>query len=429
MTKEQQKFIEDVAKFVQKYAAQYGITVHSPIIAQAILESGWGKSKLASTYFNYFGMKCGSKWTGKSVNMKTMEEYTKGTLTQIQDNFRVYESMEDGVKGYFEFIQASRYANLKGITDPQKYLETIKADGYATSSAYVENNMKVVNTYGLTAYDRKVNNMSILRSKMVKQMQSWIGCKESDGSYKKIIDIYNSQKKLPRGYKVKYNDAWCATTVSAAAVACGYDGVIPTECSCNQLIKLFQGKKQWMENDAYVPEPGDFIFYDWDDNGVGDDTGASEHVGMVEKVSGNDITVIEGNKNNACGRRTLKVNGRYIRGYGLPAYDKETSKPVEPSPQPEKKPATTSKEVKAKCAAINMSKDMAGTYTVNASSLNMRHGAGTKYDVMTVLPKGTKVKNYGYYSNASDKSVWLYVQVTLNGVTYTGFCSKKYLSK
>lgn len=89
----------------------------------------------------------------------------------------------------------------------------------------------------------------------------------------------------------------------------------------------------------------------------------------------------------------------------------------------------TSKEVKAKCAAINMSKDMAGTYTVHAFSLNMRHGAGTKYDVMTSLPKGTKVKNYGYYSNASDKSVWLYVHVTLNGVTYTGFCSKKYLLK
>lgn len=142
-----QEFIEQVAKFVQKYAAQYGIKVHSPIIAQAILESGWGNSKLAARYHNYFGLKCGTKWTGKSVNMTTQEEYTVGTLTTIKDNFRVYDSMEEGIKGYFEFIQLARYQNLKGITNPKKYLETIKADGYATSFTYVTNNMKLIEVY------------------------------------------------------------------------------------------------------------------------------------------------------------------------------------------------------------------------------------------------------------------------------------------
>ena len=115
---EKQDFIKKVAGYVQKYAAAYGISVHSPIIAQAILESGWGESRLAAVYHNYFGLKCGTRWTGKSVNLKTMEEYTPGTLTQIKDNFRVYSSMEEGVKGYFDFIQLERYQNLKGITDP-----------------------------------------------------------------------------------------------------------------------------------------------------------------------------------------------------------------------------------------------------------------------------------------------------------------------
>ncbi|MDD3571248.1 MAG: glucosaminidase domain-containing protein, partial [Lachnospiraceae bacterium] len=128
MTKQQ--FIEAIAGLVKKYAYVYGITVHSPIIAQAILESGWGESKLAATYHNYFGLKCGTKWKGKSVNLSTQEEYTAGTLTTITDNFRVYDSMEEGVKGYFEFIQLTRYQNLRGITSPKKYLETIKADGY-----------------------------------------------------------------------------------------------------------------------------------------------------------------------------------------------------------------------------------------------------------------------------------------------------------
>ena len=151
MTKNE--FISSVAGYVQKYASAYGILVHSPVIAQAILESGWGESKLSSRYHNYFGLKCGSRWRGKSVNMKTQEEYTPGTLTTIYDNFRVYDSMKDGIRGYFEFIQLSRYQNLRGITDPEEYLETIRADGYATSSSYVENSMKLIRQYGLTKYD------------------------------------------------------------------------------------------------------------------------------------------------------------------------------------------------------------------------------------------------------------------------------------
>ena len=98
-------------------------------------------------------MKCGTKWTGKSVNMNTQEEYQPGTLTQISDNFRVFDSMEDGVKGYFDFINYSRYANLKGVTDPQTYVENIKADGYATSSTYVTNLMRVIRDNNLTQYD------------------------------------------------------------------------------------------------------------------------------------------------------------------------------------------------------------------------------------------------------------------------------------
>ena len=147
------EFIEQIAKYVSKYAYVYGIEVHSPIIAQAILESGWGKSGLASKYHNYFGLKCGSSWKGKSVNMATKEEYKVGTLTNIRDNFRVYDSMEAGVKGYFDFINTSRYANLKGVKSPEEYVRRIKADGYATSSKYVDNIMRVIRDNKLTRFD------------------------------------------------------------------------------------------------------------------------------------------------------------------------------------------------------------------------------------------------------------------------------------
>lgn len=166
---EKQDFIERIAKYVAQYAPLYEIKVHSPIIAQAVLESGWGKSKLSAQYHNYFGLKCGTKWTGKSVNMSTQEEYKAGTMTTIKDNFRVYDSMEDGIKGYFEFIQLARYKNLCGITDPKTYLETIKADGYATSSAYVRNNMELIEQYNLTKYDAKGDDVVAKTEKQIIQ--------------------------------------------------------------------------------------------------------------------------------------------------------------------------------------------------------------------------------------------------------------------
>lgn len=165
-----------------------------------------------------------------------------------------------------------------------------------------------------------------IRQKVVNQAKSWLGCKESDGSHRKIIDLYNSHKPLARSYAVKYTDAWCATFVSATSIACGYTDIMPTECGCGKMIELYQKLGRWEENDAYKPEPGDVVFYDWDDNGVGDNKGASDHVGIVEKVVGTTITIIEGNCSNSVKRREIQVNGRYIRGYGLPAFEKKATK-------------------------------------------------------------------------------------------------------
>ena len=147
------QFVIEIANYVRKYAPQYGIKVYSPIIAQAIHESGWGESSLSAKYHNYFGLKCGTLWRGKSVNLSTKEEYSAGTLTTIRSNFRVYDNMEEGVKGYFEFIQLPRYSNLKGVTNPRQYLQNIKNDGYATGSQYVDHTMALINLYNLTQFD------------------------------------------------------------------------------------------------------------------------------------------------------------------------------------------------------------------------------------------------------------------------------------
>ncbi len=162
------------------------------------------------------------------------------------------------------------------------------------------------------------------RDEVVKYAKAWLGYSEKSGKHKQIIDVYNSVRPLPRGYKMKYNDHWCAAYVSAVAIKAGTTPIMHRECSCNEMLKLYKGSKDWVENDAYVPAHGDIIFYDWGDgkNYRGDNRGSSEHVGIVTSVSADNIsTVIEGNKRDTVGYRTIKVNGRYIRGYGTPKYD------------------------------------------------------------------------------------------------------------
>lgn len=146
-------FIQYIAPMIQTEAHSRGYPICSTVIAQAIIEGAAGTSSLAKNYHNHFGLKCGSKWKGTSVNMKTKEEYSPGTLTTIKDNFRAYPDDASGVSGYYDFINTSRYANLKTATTAQQYAEMLKADGYATSSSYVSTLMSVVNKYDLTQYD------------------------------------------------------------------------------------------------------------------------------------------------------------------------------------------------------------------------------------------------------------------------------------
>lgn len=158
------------------------------------------------------------------------------------------------------------------------------------------------------------------RASMIEQAQAWVGRNEADGSFKSIIDTYNSHTPLARGYELKYTDEWCAGFVSAVAIATGNTDNVPLEVSCPRMIQIAQNMGIWQENDGYVPSPADIILYDWDDSGNGDNTANPDHVGIVESVSNGVITVIEGNMSEKVGRRSLDVDGRYIRGFITPEY-------------------------------------------------------------------------------------------------------------
>ena len=144
-----------------------------------------------------------------------------------------------------------------------------------------------------------------LRATVVETAAAWLGCKESDKSHRKIIDVYNSHKPRARAYKVKYTDAWCAAFVSAVAISCGLTEIMPTECSCSKMIALYKALGRWQEADDYLPAPGDIVMYDWNDDGKGDNKGAPDHVGIVTHVDSGWIEVIEGNYNNAVAYRDL----------------------------------------------------------------------------------------------------------------------------
>lgn len=152
---------------------------------------------------------------------------------------------------------------------------------------------------------------------LIDTLENWVGIT----SHKFIIDNYNKQRHLPRNYRVRYDDQWCATGLSAAILACEMEDLIGTECSCGQFIEIFKRKGIWIEDGSITPKRGDIILYNWDD-GTQPNDGWAEHIGVVTKVYDGKMCVIECNYKGGVGYRTIQVGWGYIRGYGRPNYEK-----------------------------------------------------------------------------------------------------------
>lgn len=343
--------------------------------------------------------------------------------------------------------------------------------------------------YGQKYYDKfcstsskEETNMGYSRQKVVDLVKSWQGKNEADGSYKTIIDIYNSVAPFPRSTKMEYSWAWCACTWSALAKKLGYVPIMPVEISCYYIIEEAKKMGIWVENDAYVPSSGDAILYDWQDNGVGDNTGNPDHIGTVIEVypSAGYMVVEEGNYSNAVKKRTISINGKFIRGFITPKYtDNTVSAPaqtagksvetvareviagrwgnnperkkaleakgynyeevrdkvneilngsaVKPSTPSQPQTQPTYKKVTSTCCAHHFNKSIAGAYKTT-DDLYMRNDAGSNKKALCIIPKGTTVQCYGYY-NTFNGAKWYYIQVTIDGVQYTGFSHSGYLKR
>lgn len=177
-----------------------------------------------------------------------------------------------------------------------------------------------------------------LRAEVARTAQAWLGASQGSRDHATIVNLYNSYSPLPerngKPYVLTYSDNWCAAFVSAVAVKLGLTDIMPVECSCTEMVALYQKLGRWEENDAHRPQVGDVIFYRWDDGTdyrTTDQRRSPNHVGIVVEVDGrNAFTVIEGNRVingvSQVAYRTMEVNGRYIRGYGLPDYASKASK-------------------------------------------------------------------------------------------------------
>lgn len=305
--------------------------------------------------------------------------------------------------------------------------------------------------------------------------EKYVGVKEGSAVHLEILNTYNGNQPLPRRYAVKPTDAWCAAFASAMFILAGYQDIFPIECGCNNMIEKAKSMGIWVEQDSYVPNIGDAVLYDWQDNGVRDNVGSADHVGIITYVNKDAgyMVVTEGNYSDSVKKRTININGKYIRGFVTPKFTTDGIDVQNPTYEKDidtlaheviagqwgsgetrknnltkagysysdvqsrvneilNTPKTVvvsvhDKVVVATSKATKIDKNLAGEY-VTTVNLYMRDGAGTNKKALVKIPKGTKVQNFGYYSVANGVK-WLYIQVSLGGIKYTGFSSSVYLRR
>lgn len=152
-----QEFIENVASLViAENEYRKNPLFNSVVIAQACLETGYGKSSLMIKANAIFGIKATKAWKGKVYNSKTKECYDGVTNVTIDACFRAYSSFADSISDYFDLIcKNSRYKKAINSSSPEDCIKAIKEGGYATDPKYVDSILKIIKSNKLEQYDRK----------------------------------------------------------------------------------------------------------------------------------------------------------------------------------------------------------------------------------------------------------------------------------
>lgn len=232
---------------------------------------------------------------------------------------------------------------------------------------------------------------------LIKITDSYKGAKEGGKLHNEILNIYNNHKPLARGYKVTSTDAWCMTFISACFIKAGAISALGlAECGCQEYVNF--AKKHGMIVEE--PKRGDLVFYDWNRDGV------ANHVGFIYLVSGGNLFVTEGNKDDMVSTRVISKNAVSIKCFVRPRYDSKS----------------VFYDMSKVSFADSFDRHIAGEYECTASDfLALRYNPYVNdTNLIDKIKSGDTCHNYGYYT----KDWYL---VVYNGKT--GFANKAHLRK
>lgn len=150
-----QAFIEQLAPYAKKLYQTYQI-LPSITLAQAILESDWGQSQLASEYKNLFGVKSEDPSNSKVL---ATQEYVDGTWKTVKARFQVYPNFDASLLAHAKLLaqgtswNAQQYQHVVQAKDYVTAAKALQQDGYATDPDYAQKIIQIIEKYQLTKYD------------------------------------------------------------------------------------------------------------------------------------------------------------------------------------------------------------------------------------------------------------------------------------
>lgn len=304
--------VEAYDPLIRQYAAQHGISEYVELIKAVMMQESGGRGN--------------DPMQASESGYNTRYPNTPGAITDPE------YSIDVGIQTLADSLNAAQVENpidmehiklaLQGYNFGNGYISWAKSNygGYSYANA-VEFSTMMAERMGWSGYGDTQYVSHVLRYYPY-------GRAFTAGGNQAIVEVALTQIGNEGGqpywswYGFESREEWCACFVSWCADQCGYieAGIIPKFAGCVDGVSWFQAQGLWQERD-YEPQPGDIIFYDWDNKGSsGPQDGLSDHVGIVEKVENGIVYTVEGNSGDACRQRQYSVGYYEILGYGIPAY-------------------------------------------------------------------------------------------------------------
>lgn len=297
--------VEAYTPIITKYAKQYGIPEYVELIKAVMMQESGGQGSDP--------MQCSES------GYNTRYPRAPGGISDPE------YSIEVGVQTIADVLQMAGVDSpidlerislaLQGYNYGSGYISWALSNygGYTELNA-VEYSDMMAESYGWPGYGDKAYVAHVLRYYPIGR--AFMG----DGNTA-IVAVAQTQLgnegglKYCEWYGYPYRVEWCVIFVSWCADQCGYldEGVLPKMEGVLPLVDWFRERDQWQYRD-YEPNPGDLIFYDWENDGIAD------HVGIVERVENGLIYSIEGNVDDRCIENSHYTGTPSIYGFGLPQY-------------------------------------------------------------------------------------------------------------